>query len=146
MTNTLAWARTIRSEGVVRASTGEGRIAMIDPEDIAAVAVRALTTAAHEGESIAITGPEALTYAEMTARIGAAIGRPLQFLAISDDQAREALGGIGMPEDLVGALLTLWREVREGKVAAVTDGVRRVTGGAPATFVEWAARNADAFR
>jgi len=69
MSNLLAWAPSIKAEGVVRASTGDGRRAFIHSNDIAAVAVKALTTRAYEGESLAITGPEALTFAEVTSMI-----------------------------------------------------------------------------
>src|SRR5215469_15354475 len=68
MSNLLAWAPAIKAEGVVRASTGDGRRAFIHSEDIAAVAVMALTSRAYDGESLPITGPEALSFAEVTAR------------------------------------------------------------------------------
>jgi uncharacterized protein YbjT (DUF2867 family) len=146
MTNALAWARTIKSEGVVRASTGEGKIAMIHPDDIAAVAVAALTTNAYQGQALAVTGPEALTYAQMVAKIGAAIGKPLRFEAIGDDQARQSLLRTGMSGEVAAALVTLWREVREGCVETVTDAVARVTGRKPISFDAWTRDNAQAFR
>jgi uncharacterized protein YbjT (DUF2867 family) len=146
MTNGLAWAGSIKGEGVVRASTGEGRIAMIHPDDIAAVAIAALTTDAHEGQALAVTGPEALTYAEMVAKIGAAIGRPLRFEAIGDEVALQNLLRAGLTGEVAEALVTLWREVREGRVDLVTDDVERVTGRKPITFDAWTRDNAQAFR
>jgi len=74
MSNLLAWAPSIKAERVVRASTGDGRRAFVHSDDIAAVAVTVLTTRAYHGESLPITGPEALSFAEVTARIGAALG------------------------------------------------------------------------
>ena len=79
MSNFLKWAPSIKAEGVVRSSTGDGRRPFIHSDDIAAVAAKALTTRAYDGESLSITGPEALSFAEVTARIGAVIGRPLIF-------------------------------------------------------------------
>ena len=146
MTNTLAWARTVKSEGMVRASTGEGKIAMIHPDDIAAVAVEALTTNAYEGQALAVTGPEALTYAQMVAKIGAAIGKPLRFEAIGDEVALQNLLRAGLTGEVAEALVTLWREVREGRVDLVTDDVERVTGRKPITFDAWTRDNAQAFR
>src|SRR5690242_3897125 len=55
--------------------------------DLAAVAIASLKTGAHRGEVLAVTGPEALTYAEMTAVIGSIIGRALTFVPLSDDEA-----------------------------------------------------------
>ena len=73
MSNLLAWARSVKTEGVVRSATGEGRRAFVHSKDIAAVSVLALTTRNYEGQSLTITGPEALTFGEVTAKIGAAI-------------------------------------------------------------------------
>ena len=146
MTNALAWAASIKAEGVVRASTGEGRIAMIHPGDIASVAARALTSDDFEGESLPITGPQALTYAEMTAALGSAIDRELVFQPISDAEARARLVDHGMPDAVANALVGLWQSVRDGRVAGVTDTVERVLGRKPLTFAQWARENAVAFR
>jgi uncharacterized protein YbjT (DUF2867 family) len=146
MSNALGWAPAIKTTGTVRASTGEGRIAMVHPDDVAAVAMAALTSPAYEGEALAVTGPDALTYAEMTAMIAAAIGRPLRFVAVSDDEARTYLGRTAMPPALVDALVTLWSEVRQGLVSVVTGDVERSTGRRPMPFAHWVAENAAAFR
>jgi uncharacterized protein YbjT (DUF2867 family) len=146
MSNALAWASSIKANGRVRASTGDGRIAMIHPDDIAAVAIQALTRREHEGQSLAITGPEALTYTQMTNAIGKAIGRPLELEVITDEQAHLTLLAHGLTAELADALVVLWREVREGRVATVTDHVERVTGNKPITFDPWAAENASTFR
>lgn len=78
MSNLLAWARPIKGEGVVRSSTGGGRRTFIHSDDIAAVAVEAMTTAKYEEQSLPITGPEALTFAEVVARIATAIGKAVR--------------------------------------------------------------------
>jgi uncharacterized protein YbjT (DUF2867 family) len=146
MSNALAWAPGIKAAGVVRASAGDGRIAMIHPDDLAAVALAALTAPAHAEQTLVVTGPAALTYAEMTALIGTAIGRALTFVPLSDDEARAALARTGMPPVMIDALVTLWREVREGQVAVVTGDVERVIGRPPIGFRRWAEENAESFR
>ncbi len=146
MSNALEWARSIRADGAVRACTGEGRVAMIHPADVAAVAAAAILAPRFEGASLAITGPEALRYADMAAAIGAAIDRPVTFVPISDAEARERLLGLGMPTGVADALVGLWRAVREGRVATVTDTAQRVLGRAPISFAAWARENAAAFR
>ncbi|MEA2492269.1 MAG: hypothetical protein QOJ29_180, partial [Thermoleophilaceae bacterium] len=65
MLNALGWADSIRDEGLLRSSTGKGKIAFIHPDDIADVAIAALTTRDHDGQSHVITGPEALSYGDM---------------------------------------------------------------------------------
>jgi nucleoside-diphosphate-sugar epimerase len=71
-------------------------------------------------------------------------GKALRFEAASDDDTRHAMLA-GMPAVVVEGLLSLWRAVREGKLASVTDGVERVLGRKPIAFSEWAAQNAAAF-
>ncbi|UJR83533.1 hypothetical protein [Sandaracinus amylolyticus] len=73
---------------MLRTSTGDGKIAFIHPDDIAEVSVRALTTRDHRGEALVITGPRALSYAEMAAMIGTAIGEAVRFEPITDAEAR----------------------------------------------------------
>src|SRR5208282_648964 len=77
MANALFWAAPIKAGGVVRSATGDGKIPFIHTDDIAAVAIEALTTRKYDGQSLPITGPEALSYAEMAAKIGAVIGKPV---------------------------------------------------------------------
>ena len=139
MSNALHWAHSIQTEGVLRSSTGDGRIAFIHPADIAEVAVRALTTRDRHGDSLVITGPQALTYTEMAEAIGAAIGKSIRFVRITDAQARMGSGAYAE------ALVDIWRAIREGRLATLTDGVQRILGREPVSFKQWVAENADAF-
>jgi uncharacterized protein YbjT (DUF2867 family) len=68
MSHLLAWATCIKADGVVRASTGDGKRAFIHSDDIAAVATEALTKHEYVGQSLPITGPEAFSFAEVTAK------------------------------------------------------------------------------
>jgi uncharacterized protein YbjT (DUF2867 family) len=145
MSNALGWAGSIKSEGVVRAPTGDGRIAFIHPDDIAAVATAALTTQAYLGESLPIGGPEALSYAEMTAKISATIGRPLRFQPISDEEERRHMIEGGDSEEIVAAHISIYRAIREGRLAIVTGDVERVTGRKPIAFNRWVRENTAAF-
>jgi uncharacterized protein YbjT (DUF2867 family) len=124
---------------VLRSSTGNGKIAFIHPDDIAEVAVRALTTRDHHGEAMVITGPRVLSYAEMAAAIGTAIGESVRFVRITDAEARAGTGAYAE------ALVDIWRAIRKGRVATVTDGVQRILGREPTSFDQWVAENAGAF-
>jgi uncharacterized protein YbjT (DUF2867 family) len=145
MSNLLAWARSIKSEGVVRSSTGEGRRAFIHSDDIAAVAVEVLTTQGFIGESLGLTGPEALSFAEVAARIGAAIGRAVTFQAISDEEARRRYAAVSGSEAETEAHVALWRAIREGRLAMVTDGVERILGRKAIGLERWIGENVEAF-
>jgi uncharacterized protein YbjT (DUF2867 family) len=146
MSNALGWSESIRRDGVLRSSTGRGKIAFIHPDDIAAVAIVALTTRSYDDQALVITGPEALSYEEMAATIGKAIGEPIGFEEISDRQAyTDAVEWAGKGP-YVDALVDIWRAVREGRLDTMTDGVSRVTGREPIPFAQWAAENAALFQ
>jgi uncharacterized protein YbjT (DUF2867 family) len=146
MSNALFWARSIEAEGVVRTSTGDGKIPFIHSQDIADVATRALTSQLYNGESLPITGPEALSYAEMAAKIGTAIGKPIQFQAIAEEEERRQMIARGDSPELVTAHLSIYRAIREGRLATVTDTVERVLERKPITFDQWVRENATSFR
>jgi uncharacterized protein YbjT (DUF2867 family) len=146
MSNLLAWAHTIKTEQIVRSSTADGRRPFIHSEDIAAVSVEALLTDAYIGQAIPITGPDALTLGEATAIIAEAIGRPLKYEAISDEEARDRYAKVsGSPEE-TEAHVTLWRAIRQGRLAGVTHDVERILGRRPITLGQWAKENAESFR
>jgi (4-alkanoyl-5-oxo-2,5-dihydrofuran-3-yl)methyl phosphate reductase len=146
MSNALYWAKSIKTEGVLRSATGVGRIAFIHPLDIADVAVQALTRPEYAGQSLPITGPEALTYAQMGAMIGAAIGKEVRYEDMSEEEVRAQQIAWGAPPALVEARLSIFRAIREGRLAKVTDTVETVLGRKPVAFGDWTAENTSAFR
>jgi uncharacterized protein YbjT (DUF2867 family) len=146
MSNALWWATSIKAEGVVRSATGDGKIPFIHSDDIAGVSIAALTTREHDGEALAITGPEALSYGEMVAKIAAAIGKPIRFQAISEEQERDKMREYGDSLEVVAAHLSIYRGIREGRLACVTDEVEGVLGRKPVTFDQWIQENVEAFR
>jgi (4-alkanoyl-5-oxo-2,5-dihydrofuran-3-yl)methyl phosphate reductase len=145
MSNLLAWAHTIKTEQIVRSSAGDGRRPFIHSEDIAAVSVEALVTDAYLGQAIPITGPDSLSFGEATAIIAEAIGRPLKYEAISDEEAGERYAKVsGSPEE-TEAHVALWRAIRQGRLAGVTHDVERILGRRPIALRQWAAENAGSF-
>lgn len=133
MQNFTTFLRDMIRTGTVYSSQGEGRVPFIDARDIAAVAARVLLDPkAHAGKVYTLTGPQALTNAEALAVIAEHIGRPIQLVAISEEQAVEGMRQAGMPEPLVQAMSSLNRIIAAGWVAEVTDDVQRLLG-RPAT-------------
>ncbi len=145
MSNALFWAPSIKAEGIVRSATGEGKIPFIHPQDIGEVATVALASREYAGMSLPITGPEALSYREMAARIGSAIGKKLTFVPISEEQVRNRMIDNNDPEDIVVAHLSIYRAIREGRLAGVTGMVERVLGRKAITFDRWVEENAEVF-
>jgi len=144
MSNALGWAGTIKSKGVFYQSSGDGRWAAIDPADIAAVAVKALTTPGHEGRAYTLTGPESMSAAQYAATLSSVLGKPVKFVDIPLEALRSGMPK-SMPPAYIEALIELFTAMRAGKVDKVTDGVEQVTGRRAGTFEAWARRNAAAF-
>jgi uncharacterized protein YbjT (DUF2867 family) len=146
MSNLLAWRTSIKAEGIVRSSTGQGRRPFIHSDDIAAVVTKTLTEQDLVGRSVPITGPEALSFSEVTARIGAAIGKPLQFIPISDEEARQRYSGVSGSAEETEAHVALWRAIREQRLASVNDNVEKIIGRKAITLDQWITENIEAFR
>jgi uncharacterized protein YbjT (DUF2867 family) len=144
MTNTFQWLPQLQAGDVVRAPFADVAISTIDPYDLGAVAVQALTSAAHEGRSYRLSGPEALLPAQRLEILARVLDRDLRFEAQSDDEARAEMSA-AMPEEYVDAFL---RFFVDGTVDETTvhPTVREITGREPHTFEQWAAAHADAFR
>jgi uncharacterized protein YbjT (DUF2867 family) len=146
MSNLLAWSRSIVAEGIVRSSTGDGKRPFIHSEDIAAVAVRALTADDYVGKALPITGPQALSFAEIAEKIGAVIGRQLKYQPVSDEEAGRRFSATGASAEEVAAHVELWRAIREGRVGATTNEVERILGRKPIALDQWLVENAPVFR
>ncbi|WP_112492291.1 NmrA family NAD(P)-binding protein [Streptomyces bacillaris] len=144
MSNTLSWARGIASDGVVRALYGDSPVACVDPRDVAAVAVAALTGTGHEGRAYAVSGPEPITAREQTDRLSEVLGRPLRFEELPLDRAREALLA-KYPRPVAEAFLESAERQRAGAKAAVVPTVEELTGRPARTFRTWASDHAESF-
>jgi uncharacterized protein YbjT (DUF2867 family) len=145
MSNALNWAHTIKAMGKVFAPMGDAKLAPIDPRDIAAVCAETLTRDGHAGKAYMLTGPEALTMSEQVACLGRAIDKPLTYVPVSDDVARENMTKAGMPPILVDAILELARNIRAGERAHVSPTVKEVTGRSGRRFADWAQEHRSAF-
>jgi (4-alkanoyl-5-oxo-2,5-dihydrofuran-3-yl)methyl phosphate reductase len=138
MANALHWAPTIRDQDTVYAPYGQGRIAVVDPADIAAVAMQALLNPGHEGRIHTLSGPEALSPGEQTAILAEMLGRPLRYRETSPDDARAALVRFGVDAEMADAIMALRATALESFTSIVHPTVDEVTGRPARTFAEWA--------
>jgi uncharacterized protein YbjT (DUF2867 family) len=139
MTNTLAWAQGIRSEGVVREPFGAATAAPVHEVDIAAVAVASLLDPErHAGHAYELSGPEALSHLDRVRILAEVLGRPVRFEEQTRDQARAALlANPWMNEHLADALLAMQAAsvgVRDG---IVLPAVEDVLGRPALSFARW---------
>ena len=110
----------------------------IDANDIADVAVAALTEDGHVGQLYELTGPRLLTFADATAEIARATGRNIRYVQLTSTQFAAALADAAVPPEFVGFLSYLFDEVLDGRNAFLTDGVQRALGRAPRDFADYA--------
>lgn len=144
MSNTLRWLAQMRNGDVIRLPFAEVAISTIDPDDLGAVALLALTRDGHEGRSYRLSGPEALLPAEQVATLARVLGRELRFEAQPDDEAYEQMSK-AMPAEYVNAFFDFFAKGNIDETT-VQPTVEEVTGRPPRTFEEWAVTHADAFR
>jgi uncharacterized protein YbjT (DUF2867 family) len=130
--------------GEVALPAGDATEPFVDADDIADVAVAALTEDGHSGEVYELTGPRLLTFAEAIAEIADATGRPIAFVPVTIDEYTSALSEHEFPEEYVSLLAYLFTEVLDGRNAHVTDGVERALGRPPRDFRDFARRAAAA--
>jgi uncharacterized protein YbjT (DUF2867 family) len=135
--NLLAAADTIREQGTIAAPAGQGRAGFMAATDVAAVAARVLTSPGHDGAIYVVTGPDALGYADVAARISAVFARQVDYQDQPAERAREVMLASGMPGWEADGYLELFEWVREGGADTVTDTVRQVTGADPRPVQDW---------
>jgi uncharacterized protein YbjT (DUF2867 family) len=124
--------------GEVALPTGNVAEPFVDADDIADVAVAALTEDGHVGQLYELTGPRLLTFAEAVEEIARAAGRKVRYVQISTEQFASVLAGQGEPEAVVELLTYLFSEVLDGRNARLADGVQRALGRAPRDFSDFA--------
>jgi uncharacterized protein YbjT (DUF2867 family) len=141
MQNLLGFAEMVR-HGVIYQPAGQGRAALVDARDIAAVAVAALTESGHEGKAYEITGPELLSYDDVAAIFAKVMGKPVKYQDIPVAASKQAMLAMGMPEWNADGINELMDQMRAGKYTALSDAVKTVGHKAPATVEQFVRANA----
>ncbi len=129
-------ARSARTDGEIVTATGDGRVAFVDAGDIAAVAAHALADDEPRVGDYLLTGPEALSYADVAAMLGDVMGRPLRHRAVAVAELAERFAAAGYPADFAEALAALDALIADGAEDRTTSAVRDVTGRRPRSFRE----------
>ena len=128
--------------GEVALPAGDVPEPFVDADDIADVAVAALTQEGHAGRLYELTGPRLLTFADAVAEIARASGRQIRFAPVTIEQYVGALGEYGLPDDAVALIAYLFTEVLDGRNARLADGVQLALGRPPRDFADYARRTA----
>ncbi|MFE6777239.1 NAD(P)H-binding protein [Streptomyces sp. NPDC057702] len=124
--------------GELRLPAGEGAASFVDAEDIAAVVVAALTEDGHAGRTYELSGPAALTLAEVAATISEAAGRTVRYVPLTVERYVAELVDQGLSPADAEAFAHVMAPLRNGTDAYVSDGVPRALGRPPRTFADFA--------
>ena len=124
--------------GEVALPAGNVAEPFVDAEDIADVAVAALTEGGHAGQLYEVTGPRLLNFAEAVGEIAEATGRDIRYVPVSLEQFTSMLAELQVPSDFVKLLTYLFTEVLDGRNDYLTDGVQRALGREPRDFADYA--------
>jgi uncharacterized protein YbjT (DUF2867 family) len=138
--------QTIKAGNAFYLPMGDGKVSHIDVRDIAAVAAVALTQDGHAGKVYEVTGPAAISNAEIAEIISTVVGRKINSVDVPEDAARQEMQKLGMPDSLVEANLELYGVYKAGYAAEVTPTVEQVTGKKAISFDKFAQDSVTAFK
>lgn len=124
-------------EGAIKGPAGGGRVAAVSRKDVSEVAALVLRGPdTHAGSSYDLTGPEALTLAEIADVLTEVTGRPHRFVDETMDEARASRAQYGAPEWLVDAWISTYTAIRDGELDDISDDVPRLLGRPATSFVD----------
>jgi NAD(P)H dehydrogenase (quinone) len=124
-------------EGVIRGPAGDGRVAAILRDDVAAAAASVLTCDGHDGRTYDLTGPEAFSLAEAAELMSRVSGKAIRYDDETDEQAFASRAVFGAPEYEVRGWVSSYWAIREGSLAAVSGDVRELTGRDPVSLATY---------
>ncbi|GAA1724819.1 NAD(P)H-binding protein [Isoptericola hypogeus] len=144
---TTTHASDVRDRDEILVPAGRGATAFVDADDVGAVAAAALLDPGrHAGRAWTVTGPRALTYAQVAEILTAELGRPIRYPRPGIPRyARHARRELGMPWGMVAVTTAIYTTARLGLAAGLTGDVRTVLGRDPIDFAEFAHRERGAW-
>lgn len=145
MEDLLATADTVREAGEVSVPAGHGRVGFVAASDVAAVAARVLTSPDHAGATYVVTGPEALRFKDVAARVSAVFAREVDYTDQAPERARELMLASGVSPWRADGNLELFDWIRQGGADNVTATVREVTGADPQPVQDWLEESREEF-
>lgn len=122
------WVPDIVKMGTIPYPTRDGRCAYVSRADIGRAGAAALTTDGHEGKIYNLTGPQAMTTAELCATVARVTGKPVVHREATDQDYIQACLDGGTPEPFAHLLLTLYWDIRDGRCDVASDDIEILTG------------------
>lgn len=145
MENLFMSAPAALASGKWYTSTGGGRAAHVSREDCARAAAAALASETPGNLRFDISGPQALTLAEIAATLSDVVGRPIEVVQVTDEQLAQGMVAAGVPEFVVPLMVAFDANTRAGKVDIVSNAVEQLTGAPPQTLRAFVTAHKQAF-
>jgi uncharacterized protein YbjT (DUF2867 family) len=147
MQNLLWSANTIKGRGELYSTLGAAPVSHVDARDIASVIAATLTALIdrHAGRIHLVTGPAALTFAQVAETLSGVLGRSVRYVDLTDERLKAGLLASGQRDWQATALIELNTYARQGHASVVTDTVERVGGRTARTLEQWAQDHAAEF-
>jgi uncharacterized protein YbjT (DUF2867 family) len=143
------YSHFIKTQGAFYVPAGDAKVSFVDVRNIAAVSVQALSKnggGKHTGKAYNITGSEALSYGEAAEILSKEIGKKVNYVSVSDEDARKGMKDMGMDEWTINSMIELFGITRSGYVSDISHAVEQITGNKPITFSQFARDYAGAFK
>jgi uncharacterized protein YbjT (DUF2867 family) len=137
---------TINAESVFYGSQGDGAVSHIDVRDVAAVAVRVLSSGGHEGKAYSLTGPQALSNAQLAEKLSLALARKIRYVDLAPEAYKKGLLAAGVPQWPADAVVDLNRFYREGGASHVEAAIERLLRRKARSFDDFARDYSSAFQ
>ena len=147
MQNVMMAAQTVKEQGAVYFDWGSGKAGMVDSRDVADCAVGVLTgeAGAVEGETFVLTGPASIGFADVAEILSRVTGRPVDYVPVPHEAAREAMLAMGLPEWIVEGFVELAAGFEDGFADRTTGNVKKLSGHEPRDFEQFALDFAQVF-
>jgi uncharacterized protein YbjT (DUF2867 family) len=145
--NLLSQAEAVRSTDGIWGCAGDGRIAMVALDDVGRAIAEVCTGDGHDGREYIITGPRAVTYAEIAAALSAELDRTITYNDLPDAEFRQLMIDVGAftEDDVDIGVVCHMQAFKAGQATLVTDDYRRLTGQPPTAIEAWVHDHRDAF-
>ena len=140
MQNVMMAAPTVAADGVIHMPFKDGRVGMIDVRDIAEAAAAVLTSDGHVGQEYILTGPKSITFHDVAAALSAALYKPVQYVDVPLEAAKQAIVAAGMDEWTAEGFVELFADFSVNWGDRVSPAVEQLTG-RPGRTIEQFARD-----
>ena len=140
----------IKAQNAIYLPAGNGKISFVDARDVAAVAAKLLLSennrrTQHENKAYVITGPEALSYSQVTEIISKGIGKKISYIDTEEEDARKAMESMGIEDWLIDAILEEFYNTKVGNRSTTTNTVEEIIGRKPTPFAQFVRDYANSF-